>query len=114
MVQAKHPAVWLVVADAAVWVAGPAWAGVLVTGGLAGLYWGSLRWPWVPCPKCRSHQERPTPFPLSVLFGGYRKGCRSKWCVSGDRLRLGVRVLQPGRARALLADPREVRPRVSV
>ena len=87
---------WLIAA--ALCAIGDWLAGLGLAGSLAGLYGVSLRWPWRACRRCEGSNKRRG---MGGLFGGiYAHGCRSRFCYQGDRMRWGVLVLQPGRAKA--------------
>ena len=58
------------------------------------VYLVSLRWwPTVTCWRCGGSFRRRG---WGIFRGFYRRGCRSKWCDGGHRLRLGARVLGTG------------------
>jgi hypothetical protein len=77
---------------------------VLVAVGYPAAYLVSLRpVPWWTCRTCGGSDQR-RPWPWSMIFpGAYARGCRSKWCQGGNKVRLGVRLLMPTRAKELIS-----------
>lgn len=92
----------LVVVPALLWVAGMTVPALIATGLSGAAYWWSLRrHPWRPCRRCAgSGQHRDT----RVWVGAHGRCTR---CNDKRHFpRLGVRVLTPGRARALTMGDR--------
>lgn len=94
--------IWASLADAAAWLM-RAYAIALVGAiAIVLLYIVSLRDPWLPCRRCGGSNTRQR----SHGLGGaaFSSGCGGRRCIRGRRLRWGVRVLQPARARTLSGE----------
>jgi hypothetical protein len=92
---------WLLVAGTG-WLlaAGHQWGPLVVFSTVAvAVYVISLRWAWVRCWLCGGRFRIPG---LGMFAVAYRRGCRSRWCDNGHRLRWGVRFFQRRRARRLM------------
>jgi hypothetical protein len=92
----------LTLVTAGSWFTGLAGPAVLITAGSAGLYlWSLWRDPWRPCRRCggsKVHRGR-----IWTGTSGRCTGCGGE----GQFPRLGVKLLTPGRARALAAGQRD-------
>ncbi len=86
----------------------PAWVPILGVLAILGFYALVCRvLPTYDCPRCagKDRSARLVVAALAALVGGHRAGCRSKRCHGGERIRLGVRLLQPARAEWLARNP---------